>query len=159
MSGIAGFIRFDSGPVEPGVIEKMTSAMASRGPDGINHLNRGSVAMGQCMLRTTPESLEEFQPHTNQDESLVLVMDGRVDNWVELRHQLLSRGAILRDRSDTELVLRAYEVWGDQCLDFIIGEFAFFIWDARQRRLFGARDAAGTRFFNYYADSDWFAFA
>ena len=159
MSGIAGFIRFDGGPVEPGAIEKMTSAMASRGPDGINHWHKGSVAMGQCMLRTTPESLEESQPHTNQDESLVLVMDGRVDNWVELRHQLLSRGAILRDRSDTELVLRAYEVWGDQCLDFIIGEFAFFIWDARQRRLFGARDAAGTRFFNYYADSDWFAFA
>ncbi len=89
MSGIAGIIHFDGKPVEPGLIEKMTRAMAHRGPDGINHWVKGSVALGQCMLRTTPESLEEHQPLTNEDESLVLVMDGRVDNWEELRKELL----------------------------------------------------------------------
>ena len=62
MSGIAGIIHFDGQPIEPGLIEKMTSAMAHRGPDGINHWVKGSVALGQCMLRTTPESLEEHQP-------------------------------------------------------------------------------------------------
>ena len=92
MSGIAGIIRFDGAPVEPGLVEKMTSAMSHRGPDGIHHWVRGSVALGQCMLRTTPESLEETQPLTNEDESLVLVMDGRVDNWEELRKELLGRG-------------------------------------------------------------------
>ena len=85
MSGIAGIIHFDGKPIEPGLIEKMTGAMAHRGPDGIHHWVKGSVALGQCMLRTTPESLEEHQPLTNEDESLVLVMDGRVDNWEELR--------------------------------------------------------------------------
>ncbi len=159
MSGIAGIIHFDGKPVEPGLIEKMTSAMASRGPDGINHWVKGSVALGQCMLRTTPESLEEHQPLTNEDESLVLVMDGRVDNWEELRRELVGRGAVLRNRADAELVLRAYEVWGKECPDRIIGEFVFFIWDARERRLFGARDAAGTRHFYYHAGNGWFGFA
>ena len=159
MSGIAGIIHFDGKPVELGLIEKMTGAMAHRGPDGIHHWVKGSVALGQCMLRTTPESLEEHQPLTNEDESLVLVMDGRVDNWEELRRELLGRGAVLRDRSDAELVLRAYQIWGEECPDRIIGEFVFFIWDARDRRLFGARDAAGTRHFYYYAGKDWFGFA
>ena len=116
MSGIAGIIHFDGRPVEPGQVEGMTAAMHYRGPDGINHWRKGNVALGQCMLRTTPESLEETQPLTNEDESLVLVMDGRVDNWEELRRDLLGKGAVLRTRADAELVLRAYEVWGRDCL-------------------------------------------
>lgn len=159
MSGIAGIVHFDGAPIEPGLVEKMTAAMVYRGPDGINHWVKGSVALGQCMLRTTPESLEENQPLSNEDESLVLVMDGRVDNWEDLRRELVGRGAVLRDQSDAELVLRAYEVWGEVCPDRIIGEFVFFIWDARQRRLFGARDAAGTRHFYYHTGKGWFAFA
>ena len=69
MSGIAGIIRFDGAPVEPALIAKMTGAMAHRGPDGIKHWVKGSVALGQCMLRTTPESLQETQPLANEDES------------------------------------------------------------------------------------------
>ena len=159
MSGIAGIIRFDGAPVEPGLVEKMTSAMPYRGPDGLNHWVKGPVALGQCLLRTTPESLEETQPLTNGDESLVLVMDGRVDNREDLRRELLGRGAVLRTRADAELVLRAYEIWGETCPDRIIGEYVFFVWDARQRRLFGARDAAGTRHFFYHSGNGWFAFA
>ena len=98
MSGIAGIVRFDGAPLEPGLIGKMTAAMAHRGPDGIEHWQRSHVALGHCMFRTTPESLAEHQPHTNEDASLVLVMDGRVDNRDELRHELLAQGALLRDR-------------------------------------------------------------
>jgi asparagine synthase (glutamine-hydrolysing) len=159
MSGIAGIIHFDGQPVTPGLIESMTQSMHHRGPDGIRHWRRGNVALGQCMLCTTPESLEENQPVANEDESLMLVMDGRVDNGDDLRRDLLGRGAILRDRTDAELVLRAYEVWGAQCPDRIIGEFAFFVWDERRRTLFGARDAAGTRHFYYHAGQWWFGFA
>ena len=159
MSGIAGIIHFDGRPVGPGQVEAMTAAMHYRGPDGINHWRRGNVALGQCMLRTTPESLEENQPLTNEDESLVLVMDGRVDNFEELRRELLGRGAMLRTRADTELVLRAYDLWGEDCPDRIIGEYVFFIWDARRQRFFAARDAAGTRHFYYHAGNGWFAFA
>ena len=159
MSGIAGIIHFDGAPVEPGLVEKMTNAMAYRGPDGINHWVKGSVALGQCMLRTTPESLEENQPLTNEDESLVMVMDGRVDNWEELRRELLGRGAVLRNRSDAELVLRAYEIWGRECLPHIDGDFALVIWDARRQEVFCARDRVGNKPFNYHWDGKTLFFA
>jgi len=159
MSGIVGIIRFDGAPVEPGLVEKMTAAMAYRGPDGINHWVKGSVALGQCMLRTTPESLEEIQPLTNEDQSLVLVMDGRVDNWEELRKELLARGAMLRNRADAELVLRAYETWGRDCLTHIDGDFALVIWDARRQEAFCARDRMGNKPFHYHWSGNTLVFA
>jgi asparagine synthase (glutamine-hydrolysing) len=159
MSGIAGVVQFDGAPVMPGLVEKMCAAMAHRGPDRTCYWVKGSVAVGQCMLCTTPESLAETQPLASEDESLVLVMDGRVDNREELRQELAGHGARLRDRSDAELVLRAYEVWGEACADHIIGEFVFFLWDARERNLFAARDAAGVRHFYYHEGKGWFGFA
>ena len=113
MSGIAGIICFDGSPIESGQIAIITGAMAHRGPDGIHHWVRGSVALGHCMLRTTPESLEETFPLTNEDESLVLVMDGRLDNRDELERELRSKGITVRTPTDAELVLRAYQLWGE----------------------------------------------
>lgn len=159
MSGIAGIIHFDGTPAEAGLIEKMTSAMHTRGPDGIRHWQKDSAALGQCMFRTTPESLEEVQPWCNEDQSLVLVLDGRVDNWIELREKLLASGAMLRNHSDAELVLRSHEIWGEKCLDHLIGEFVFFIWNSRDQQLFAGRDVAGARHFYYYEGNGWFAFA
>lgn len=159
MSGIAGIIHFDGRPAEHALIEQMTGALAHRGPDGINHWVRSSVALGQCMLRTTPESQEETQPLTNEDESLVLVMDGRVDNWEELRGKLISRGAKLRTRADAELVLRAYEVWGSDSLSHIDGDFSIVMWDERKREAFCARDRIGNKPFNYHFDGRTLAFA
>lgn len=159
MSGIAGVIHFDGAPVAPGWVEKMTAAMAYRGPDGIHHRYRGSVALGHCMLHTTPESLVESQPLANDDESLVLVMDGRVDNWEEMRRLLLGQGSLLRDRSDAELVLRAYEAWGGECLNRIEGDFAIVIWDARRQEAFCARDRTGNKPFNYHWNGNALVFA
>lgn len=159
MSAIAGIVHFTGEPARTTAVEAMTAAMASRGPHGISHLAVGAAALGQCMLRTTPESLEETQPLANEDRSVVLVMDGRVDNFDELRAELRGRGAAIRDRSDAELVLRAYEAWGGDCPAHIIGEFAFFAWDTRRHCLFGARDAAGTRHFYFHAEADSFAFS
>ena len=159
MSGIAGIFYFDGRPVEPGQVEAMTAAMHHRGPDGIYHWRNRNVALGQCMLRTTPESLQETLPLANEDESLLLVMDGRVDNAEELRRNLLAKGAVLRTRADAELVMRAYEVWGEECVHRVIGECVFFIWDARRQCFFAGRDAAGTRHFYYHQGKGWFAFA
>jgi asparagine synthase (glutamine-hydrolysing) len=150
MSGIAAIINFDGRPVSSREIELITGAMAYRGPDGIKHWRSDFVALGQCMLRTTPESLDEVQPLTNEDESLVLVMDGRVDNREDLKRRLLGKGAVLRDASDAEMVLRAYEVWGEECPHYVIGECVFLVWDARARKLFAVRDAAGARHFYYH---------
>lgn len=152
LSGIAAIIRFDGGVVEPGAIERMTAAMAYRGPDGIAHWRDGPAALGHCMLHTTAESLEEVQPLANEDASLILVLDGWLSNWVELRHELLERGARLRTRSDAELVLRAYEAWGEDCPRRIDGEFAFVIWDRRRQTAFVARDHVGLKSIHYHWD-------
>ena len=159
MSGIAGIIHFDGAPIAPGTIEGMTAAMAHRGPDEIRHWIFGPVALGQCMLRTTPESLAETQPLANEDNNLTLVMDGRIDNWEELRGDLLAAGARLRDRSDAELVLRAYERWGIDSPRHIVGDFAFAIWDAARRSAFCARDQLGARPFYYHWNGRRLVFA
>lgn len=159
MSGIAGIIHFDGQPAELSLLTPMTEFMKHRGPDGINHWVRGNVALGHCMLQTTPESLEEKQPLSNDDESLVLVADVRLDNWEELRAELLQKGARLRTRADAELVLRAYEMWGKDCLDHIDGDFAFMIWDARRQEAFCARDRFGMRPFTYFRDEKRLVFA
>lgn len=150
MSGIAGIIRFEGEPVELGLVQRMTSAMSHRGRDGIRHWVKGSVGLGHCMLQTTEESLEEVQPLANESENVVLVMDGWLSNWEELRVELLSRGAKLRTRADAELVLRAYEAWGPTCLSHMDGDFALVIWDANRRAAFCARDRIGIKPFYYH---------
>ena len=160
MSGIAGHIRFDGGPVGLGHIETMTRKMAHRGPDGINHWVNGPVGLGHCLLRTTEEAEHEQQPVANEDQSAVLVFDGWLQNWIELRSELLSRGVRLRNRSDSELVLRAYETWGHRCVDHLHGDFALGIWDGRRQEAFCARDRIGMRPFHYaFAPTFGFRFA
>lgn len=159
MSGIAGIIRFEGAPVDPNLIQAMTAAMACRGPDGINHWQGDGAALGHCLLQTTPESLEEQQPVATEDTSLVLFMGGRVDNYVELREELLAGGAMLRNRSDPELLLRAYQRWGPNCLAHIEGNFAFAIWSASDRSLFCARDPLGNRPFHYHWSGRTLVFA
>jgi asparagine synthase (glutamine-hydrolysing) len=111
------------------------------------------------MLRTTPESFEEHQPCDDEDGRLVLVMDGRVDNWEELRRNLLARKVSLRNRSDAELVLRAYQIWGEGCVKQIDGDFAFVVWDADKQRVYCARDRVGARPFYYHWNKRTLVFA
>jgi asparagine synthase (glutamine-hydrolysing) len=159
MSGIAGVINFDGAPVQPGLVETMISAMSYRGPDASDYWVKESMALGHCMLRTTPESLEEVQPLVSEDQSLVLVMDGRVDNREEIRRDLIGRGAVLRSQTDAELVLRAYEVWGEDSPDRLVGDFAYAIWDKAGQKLFCARDVMGVRPFYYFAGDGFFLFS
>ena len=81
-------------------------------------------------------------------------MDGYLTNWEELRRDLTERGARLRNRSDAELVLRAYEQWGEDCAARIEGEFAFVIADRRKHRIYAARDHQGLRPLFYYQDGE-----
>jgi asparagine synthase (glutamine-hydrolysing) len=124
MSGIAAVLRFDSRPVEPDMIGRMTEAIAYRGPDGIAHWTGEGAALGHCMFRTTAESLEEAQPLADETGRFHLVMDGWLANPDELRTELEARGVRLRGRSDAELVLRAWQTWREACCDHIDGEFA-----------------------------------
>jgi asparagine synthase (glutamine-hydrolysing) len=159
MSGIAGVIHMDGRPADLHVAQAMTAAMHYRGPDGVAHWSGGPAAMGHCMLATTAESLGEKLPLVNEDGSLVLTIDGRVDNRAELRRALLDAGLPLRSDGDSELVLRAYERWGPSCLSRIDGDFALVIWDARQRQAFCARDRLGTKPFHYHWNGSTLVFA
>jgi asparagine synthase (glutamine-hydrolysing) len=150
MSGIAGIYNIDGAPVDPALLQRMTDAIAHRGPDGIHHWVDGPVGMGHCMLQTTPESVYERQPLTDESGNLCLTMDGRVDNREELISALKSKGARLRDDTDAEIVLKAYECWGTECPARIIGDFSLVIWDKRQRQLFCMRDAVGNKPFVYH---------
>ena len=159
MSGIAGIYNIDGAPVDRALLRRMTDAIAHRGPDGIHHWVDGPVGMGHCMLQTTPESVYERQPLTDESGNLCLTMDGRVDNREELISALKSKGARLRDDTDAELVLQAYECWGTECPARIIGDFSFVIWDKRQRQLFCVRDAVGNKPFVYFWDGRKFLWA
>lgn len=152
MSGIVGIYNLDGRPVDAQLLQRMTAAITKRGPDGAGHWVSGPVALGHLMLHTTPEALRERQPLMDETARLCLTLDGRVDNREELRAALLAQRIRLRDETDAELVLRAYECWGIESPQRIIGDFAYAIWDERERQLFCARDALGARPFYYYAD-------
>jgi asparagine synthase (glutamine-hydrolysing) len=151
MSGICGIVRFDGDPRGLDEISRMTTAMPHRGPDGVAHWRDVHVALGHCLLRSTEEAAEEAQPLANEDGSIVLVMDGTLWNAPDLRAELLSLGAHLRTRADSELVLRSYQTWGQACLAHIDGDFALAIYDRRSRELFCARDRIGMRPLYYHA--------
>lgn len=159
MSGIAGFLHFDGRPAEEALLQRMTAAMHYRGPDGIRHWCRGAVALGHCALVTTSEQLGEAQPLQNESADVVLVFDGRLDNRPELRRELLSTGIRLRDETDAELVLRAYEQWKADCVLHMDGEFALVVWNARTRSAFCARDRMGIRPFHYHWNGTTLTFA
>lgn len=159
MSGIAGFIHFDGQQADAAVLDGMTTTMRYRGPDGIRTWHRGPAALGYCALVTTAEQLAEAQPLEDPPGELVLVFDGRLDNRPELRHELLASGARLRDETDAEFVLQAYERWREDCVVHLDGEFALVVWDPRTRSVFCARDRMGLRPFHYHWNGRTFAFA
>ncbi len=159
MSGIAGLIRFDGGSASGGVLKNITSAMAHRAPNGIQHWMRGPVALGQCCTRTTPGASDMALPHKSEDGSVVLVIDGRLDNRDELKAALSARGARLRHVSDAEITLRAFEEWGSDFPRHLCGDFAIAIWDGRRNRLFCVRDHMGVRPFYYHVNQAGAAFA
>jgi asparagine synthase (glutamine-hydrolysing) len=152
MTAIAAILT--SGQAPCAQLGAMMNAMQPRIRDDSAVWSAGGLALGAAVLHTTAESLETAQPHTNHDASLALVMDGYLTNWEELRCDLLARGAKLRNRSDAELVLCAYEQWGEQCAARIEGEFAFIIADQRARRLYAARDHQGLRPLYHYRDGN-----
>src|SRR5215813_10090874 len=150
MSGIVGIYNLDGRPVDSTLLARVNDSTSDRGPDGCGYWIQGSVGLGHRMLHTTPESLREHQPLTDEESNLCLTLDGRVDNRDELRAHLLAEGARLRDDTDAELVLRSYECWAIESPKRIVGDFAYAIWDKRNRQFFCARDPIGNKQFYYH---------
>jgi asparagine synthase (glutamine-hydrolysing) len=157
MCGISGVI----GLADRAVITAMTDVQAHRGPDdaGIVVLDDHSVALGHRRLSIIDLSSAGHQPMANADKTLWITFNGEIYNYRDIRKQLIASGYRFRSESDTEVLLAAYEAWGERCLDKLNGMFAFVIYDCKRRRLFAARDRLGVKPFYYYHNSGIFVFA
>ena len=149
MSGCVVIINQDGAPVSPQLLRRMTDHMAFRGPDAQEIWINGNVGLGHAMLKTTFESEAERQPFS-LDGQVWITADARVDGRADLIRRLGIKDRDLRNAHDNELILHAYHAWGEDCVDHLIGDFAFAIWDARKQSLFCARDHFGVKPF-YYA--------
>jgi len=144
MCGIAGIVRSDGAPAGVELLRAMTTVLAHRGPDGDGFFCEGPVGLGHRRLAIIDLATGD-QPMASDDGSSVIIFNGEIYNFRELRRELEGRGATFRTRSDTEVILRAYEAWGVECLSRLRGMFAFAIWDKARRRLLLARDRVGIK--------------
>ncbi|NIP45506.1 MAG: asparagine synthetase B [Gammaproteobacteria bacterium] len=152
MSGIVGIVSLDGRPIDRRLLDRLTGALHFRGGDAEDTWVGGGVGFGHAMLRTTLESRDERQP-CSLDDRVWIVADARVDGRSELCGKLRCAGRDIAKRaSDPELILHAYHAWGESCVQHLMGDFAFAIWDARRGRLFCARDHFGVKPF-FYAHS------
>ena len=157
MSGIAGFVRTDGALARRRDVVRMTDAIAHRGPDGSGVFREGGVALGHRALHGIPEAALESQPCSLGP--FTVTADLRLDNRSELADALEIAASALPALGDAALLLRAYEAWGDGCVARLLGDFAFALWNAHERRLLCARDCFGARPFVYGATDRVFAFA
>src|SRR5690242_4752359 len=157
MCGIAGFV--GEGGLDD--ILAMNRAQAHRGPDADHHwadAARG-VYLGHRRLSIL-DLAGGSQPMWTADGTLGIVFNGEIYNFAELRAQLVAEGAkFATDHSDTEVLLQAYERWGDACVERLNGMWAFAIYDRRRQRIFGSRDRFGKKPLYYLDRPGLFAFA
>ncbi|MEN9573671.1 MAG: hypothetical protein RL514_1526 [Verrucomicrobiota bacterium] len=158
MSFITGFLNLDSAPADAQLAERMLAHARSLGPDGSGLYTQGPVALGHALVSITPESRQETSPWRSADGQRVITYDGRLDHREDLCRALGLPASAL-ELPDPELILRAHEQWGHDCVTRLEGEFAFALWDNRQQELFCARDPLGACGFHYHLDGRRFVFA
>ena len=156
MSAITGIFYRDGRKVGPELIKKMNDRLSHRGPDGSAVWCEGPIALGHQMLWTTPESLHEKLPFEDNESGLVITADARIDNRDELSKELDIDDK--EEVSDSYFILKAYQMWGEDCPDKLLGDFAFAIWDKNEEKLFCARDHMGVKPFYYYLSDEMFVF-
>jgi asparagine synthase (glutamine-hydrolysing) len=159
MCGIAGFVTTQPLARAEAVLARMTGVLEHRGPDDQGHYCGPRAYLGHRRLSIVDLS-HGHQPMFNLDRSALIVYNGEVFNHLETRHTLERDGHTFVSRSsDTETILRAWEVYGPACLERFRGMFAFAIWDRKTNQLFAARDRLGIKPFYYFFDGAMFAFA
>ena len=163
MCGIAGLVHWDGRRVDEDALARMTATLAHRGPEGqgvdVFEAGRMRVGLAHTRLKIIDLSEAAAQPMANEDGSVQVTFNGEIYNYRELRASLQARGVAFRTASDTEAILRLYEVEGSRAVMGLDGMFAFALWDARRRALLIARDRAGKKPLFYAAIPGGFAFA
>lgn len=158
MCGIAGIVNaHDGAPPEEADLWRMLGMIRHRGPDEFGLYCDEHAALGSARLSIIDLSGGQ-QPISNEDDSLWIVFNGEIFNYVELRAELQERGHRFKTQTDTEVILHLYEEVGVRCLQRLNGQFAMAIWDNRQRTLFLARDRLGVRPLFYARSRDTLLF-
>jgi asparagine synthase (glutamine-hydrolysing) len=152
VTGLAGILRFDGGPVDPAALDAMAASIHHRGGEASGRWHRDPVGLVEEHRATTRASLGGRHPCVDEREALVVSLDGRIDNRSEVVAALGPTREGLRDHSDGELVLRAYQRWGRAAFARLVGDFAVVLWDADRRELVAARDPLGKRPLLYLRD-------
>lgn len=157
MCGIVGLFQRQGAadPLSPADILRLRH----RGPDGEGLFTEGPISLGHTRLSIIDLSDRARQPLCSLDKRFVITYNGEVYNYLDLRAELVSRGARFFSDSDTEVVVEAYREWGADCVRRFRGMFAFALWDRQAKNLFMARDRCGERPFFYYRDGERFIFA
>ena len=145
MCGVAGIFNLDGVPVSPLALRRMTDAVAHRGPDGEGFYSHGAVGLGHRRLAIIDLSPAGHQPMITSDRRYAITYNGEVYNFQELRAELESLGQQFRSRTDSEVVLNAWQQWGQACVERFNGMFAFAVWDNRDRSLYLVRDRYGIK--------------
>jgi asparagine synthase (glutamine-hydrolysing) len=159
MCGIAGiFYPKLTGTPSMGQLRRMTSTLSHRGPDADGFYIKGPIGLGHRRLSIIDLAGGQ-QPIFNADNTKSIVFNGEIYNFKVLREDLAKQGHVFKTQSDTEVILQAYEEYGDTCVHHLRGMFAFAIWDETAKRLFLARDRVGIKPLYYYWDGKIFLFA
>jgi asparagine synthase (glutamine-hydrolysing) len=147
MCGIAGIVNFRGQPVERAAIEQLTDRMAHRGPDGAGYWFSAerNVALGHRRLAIIDPGPGGYQPMLSGDGRHVVVFNGEIYNFLELRQELEALGETFRTQSDTEVILAAWRIWREKMLSRFNGMWALAIFDTETRDLFLARDRFGIK--------------
>jgi asparagine synthase (glutamine-hydrolysing) len=160
VSAIYGVVATDGAPVARETLAPIAAALSFYGPDGHGQWCGESAGLGHLMLHVTPESLEERQPASlRAAPHLIVTADARIDNRDELFDALGVPLAGRDNTPDSSLILLAFERWGEECAKKLLGDFAFAIWNLRDRTLFCARDPFGCKPFFYCYSERRFIFA
>ena len=157
MCGIVGFASKKADYDKQAVLKEMMDRIAHRGPDGEGSYLDDGVALGHRRLSII-DLQGGAQPMYNEDGSMVVIFNGEIYNFQELKAQLEEKGHVFATRSDTEVLLHGYEEWGKSLLQRLRGMFTFALWDKKANTLFCARDHFGIKPFYYYQNGDTLLF-
>ena len=158
MCGIAGILHFNTDrAVDSSAIRRMTDAVAHRGPDGEGFHVCKNLAFGHRRLSIIDLSTGD-QPMFSDDRSIVLIFNGEIYNYVELREELRTLGHVFHTNSDTEVIIKAYQQWNVECQKKLNGMWAFALWDYTQQQLFISRDRMGEKPLHYAVVDNTFLF-
>jgi asparagine synthase (glutamine-hydrolysing) len=161
MCGIAGIVDFRGSAIEPTEISRLTNLLAHRGPNGEGTwfgFDR-DVALGHRRLAIIDPGAGGYQPMLSEDGRYVIIFNGEIYNFLELRRELEAQGASFRSESDTEVILAAWQAWQEGMLARFNGMWALAIYDTRSKDLFLARDRFGIKPLLYAISADRFVFA